>query len=249
MKMNWRISILLAAALAVLPGLPGRAASGIATNLSTNQVYTGVVTNLVATNVVLTLEQLMASNNIVTNTASMVLVKISPGLWAGKFETTQEAYKKIASGNPSAFPGATRPVDSVSWNDAMAFCAKLTAKEQAAKELPAGYSYTLPTQDQWLKLMGNASLKDSVMKLQNVNCSSTATAGSLGANSLGLYDTRGNVMEWCLDPQDQPYRVLRGGAWDTFLPVNARPEFLWKVSPETAQNSFGFRVILTGPSN
>ena len=131
----------------------------------------------------------------------------------------------------------------------MAFCAKLTAKEQAAKELPDGFSYTLPTQAQWLMLMGDASLKDAVMKLQNANCSSTATTGSLGANSLGLYDTRGNVMEWCLDPQDQPYRVLRGGAWDTFLPVNARPEFLWKVSPETAKNSFGFRVILTGSSS
>ena len=98
-------------------------------------------------------------------------------------------------------------------------------------------------------LLGNASLKDAVMKLQDANCSSTAAVGSLGANSLGLYDTRGNVMEWCLDSQGPAYRVLRGGAWNTFLPVNARPEFLWKVSPDTAINSFGFRLILTVSSN
>jgi formylglycine-generating enzyme required for sulfatase activity len=128
----------------------------------------------------------------------------------------------------------------------MAFCAKLNSKEKT--DLPDGFSYTLPTQDQWLMLMGNASLSDAVIKLNNGNCSSTAPVGSLGANSLGLYDTRGNVMEWCLDPQDQPYRVLRGGAWDTCVEVNARPVFLWKVKPDDAKNSYGFRVILSGPA-
>jgi len=232
MKMNRRGCFFLAATLVVLPILQSRAQD---------------TTNL--TNDLPALKDLMASNNIVTNTVGMVLVKISPGLWAGKFETTQDAYRQTMHNNPSAFKGAGRPVDSVSWNDATAFCAKLTSKEKSAKELPEGYSYTLPTQDQWLTLMGNASLQDAVMKLNNANCFSTAMVGSLGANNLGLYDTRGNVMEWCLDPQDQPYRVLRGGAWDTFLEVNARPEFLWKVSPDTAKNSFGFRVILTGPAN
>jgi formylglycine-generating enzyme required for sulfatase activity len=42
--------------------------------------------------------------------------------------------------------------------------------------------------------------------------------------------------------------VLRGGAWDTFLPVNARPVFLWKVKPDDTKNSYGFRVILSGPA-
>lgn len=200
------------------------------------------------TNEVLTLKKLMATNSVVTNTVGMVLVKISPGLWAGKFETTQDAYRKTMHNNPSVFKGTEKPVDSVSWNDATAFCAKLTSDEQTAKELPDGYSYMLPTQDQWLMLMGDASLQDAVMKLNNGNCSSTAPVGSLGANSLGLYDTRGNVMEWCLDPQDKPYRVLRGGAWDTFLPVNARPEFRWYAQPDEAKNSYGFRVILSGPS-
>jgi formylglycine-generating enzyme required for sulfatase activity len=229
MKMNWSVSILLFATLATLSATRSRAQD------SADQ-----------TNDVLTVKQLMAKNNVVTNTVGVVLVKISPGLWAGQFETTQSAYQKIAHGNPSAFKGAERPVDSVSWNDAVAFCAKLTAMEQAAKELPDGYSYTLPTQDQWMTLMGNASLQDAVMKLNN-GSSSTATVGSLEANSLGLYDTRGNVMEWCLDSQDASNRVLKGGAWDTWLDINARPDFRWYAAPGEAKNSYGFRVILTGP--
>jgi formylglycine-generating enzyme required for sulfatase activity len=231
MKLNWRPCILLAATLIALPVLQSRAQD------SPNP-----------TNAVLTLKELMTANSVVTNTVGIVLVKISPGLWAGKYETTQDAYQQTMHNNPSSFKEAGHPVDSVSWNDATAFCAKLTAKEQAAKELPDGYSYTLPTQDQWLMLMGDASLKDAVMKL-NGNISSTAQVGSLGANSLGLYDTRGNVMEWCVDPQDKPYRVLRGGAWDTFLPVNARPEFRWYAKPDEAKNSYGFRVILTDSPN
>ena len=240
MKMNWQPSVFLAAILITLPVLQGRAQTNMVPNHSTNHVSTSVLTNAE-----LTLKELMTSNNIVTNTAGMVLVKISPGLWAGKFETTQEAYQKIAHSNPSAFPGASRPVDSVSWNDAMAFCSKLTDKEQTAKELPDGYSYTLPTQDQWMTLMGDATLKDAVMKLNN-GSSSTATVGSLGANSLGLYDTRGNVMEWCLDSNNDANRVLKGGAWDTWLDINARPDFRWYAAPSEAKKSYGFRVILTG---
>ena len=229
MKMNWKTSVFLAAAF-VLSAFHTRAQDG------TGQ-----------TNDVLTLKQLMAAGNVVTNTVGVVLVKISPGLWAGQFETTQGAYQKTMQSNPSAFKGATRPVDSVSWNNAMAFCAKLTAKEQAAKELPAGYSYTLPTQAQWTMLMDSASLKDAVMKLNN-GSSSTAPVGSLGANSLGLYDTRGNVMEWCLDSNNDSNRVLKGGAWDTWLDINARPDFNWYAGPDEAKNSFGFRVILSGPA-
>ena len=229
MKMNWRASVILAATLVALPAFQAGAQD------STDQ-----------TNDIPTLKQLMAKNSVVTNTVGIVLVKISPGLWAGKFETTQSAYQKIAHANPSAFQGANRPVDSVSWNDAMDFCAKLTAKEQSDKELPEGYSYTLPTQDQWMMLMGDASLKDAVMKLNN-GSSSTAPVGSLGANNLGLYDTRGNVMEWCLDSQSDANRVLKGGAWDTWVDINARPEFRWYAAPGEAKNSYGFRVILTGP--
>lgn len=193
----------------------------------------------------------MTTNNVVTNTAGIALVKISTGLWAGKYEVTQGAYLKVMHGNPSAFRGWQRPVDSVSWNDAMAFCQKLTAAEIQAKELSAGSVYTLPTEAQWEMLVGDALLKDAVMSLNGNYRSSTAQVGSLGPNNFGLYDMRGNVWEWCLDSHDSSYRVLRGGAWNTSLEPNSRVAFRWYANPtmDEKKNTFGFRVILqTGGS-
>jgi len=170
------------------------------------------------------LKDLMSTNSVVTNS-----VGISPG-------------------NPSAFNGSQRPVDSVSWDNAISFCTKLTAKEKA--QLPDGYSYNLPTQSQWDTLVADASLKDAVMKLNNGSISSTAPVGSLGPNSLGLYDMRGNVWAWCLDSHDPAVRVLRGGAWDTLDEPSSRIVFRWyySVQNDSPRNDFGFRVVLESAS-
>jgi hypothetical protein len=228
MKFKWRICFLLTTALMTAPFVRSQA-----------QVTTS------PTNDVPTLKDLMATNSVVTNTVGIVLVKISPGLWAGKFDTTQDAYEKIMPSDPSAFKGAGRPVDSVSWNDAIDFCKKLTTSEK--DQLPDKYSYTLPTQSQWDALVADASLKDAVMKLNNHGISSTAVAGSLGPNNLGLYDMRGNVWAWCLDSHNPAVRVLRGGAWDTVAEASARIDCrnYFSIANDKPQNNSGFRVILT----
>ena len=51
--------------------------------------------------------------------------------------------------NPSSFKGLNRPVENVSWVDAMKFCQKLTQMEKAAGRLPEGYGDNLPTEAQW----------------------------------------------------------------------------------------------------
>ncbi|HVU07472.1 MAG TPA: SUMF1/EgtB/PvdO family nonheme iron enzyme [Verrucomicrobiae bacterium] len=202
------------------------------------------------TNEVVTLKDLMASNNIVTNTIGVVLVKISPDYWVGKFEVTQDAYQKLIGSNPSAFSGGQNPVDSVSWNDAMDFCKKLTEKETKGKQLPVGYAYSLPTENQWEKLVADAALSDAVTSLPPNHHSSTAPVGSLGANSLGLYDTRGNVMEWCLDSNNpQMYKVLRGGAWDTAVEPSLRIQFRNYAQPGEKKNDYGFRIVLQSGSS
>jgi formylglycine-generating enzyme required for sulfatase activity len=190
------------------------------------------------------LKQLMRNSDQVTNTVGIVLKKISPTLWAGMYEVTQTSYQKVMGSNPSAFQGGDHPVDSVSWNDAMAFCRKLTEKEQKAGELPKRFAYALPTQAQWEQLEDDTPATDAVLSLSLPRRSSTEPVGSLAPNSLGVYDIRGNVMEWCLDPQDKPYRVLRGGAWDTYIDINARPEFREYATPDKTKNDYGFRVVL-----
>jgi formylglycine-generating enzyme required for sulfatase activity len=236
MKMNWQPPLFLAAALFALPAV---AQVGLS---PTNEVSSS------PTNDASRLKDLMSTNSVVTNSVGMVLVKISKGLWAGKFDVTQDAYQQISPGNPSAFNGSQRPVDSVSWDNAISFCTKLTAKEKA--QLPDGYSYNLPTQSQWDTLVADASLKDAVMKLNNGSISSTAPVGSLGPNSLGLYDMRGNVWAWCLDSHDPAVRVLRGGAWDTLDEPSSRIVFRWyySVQNDSPRNDFGFRVVLESAS-
>ena len=179
-----------------------------------------------------------------TNGIGMVMVKITPQYWAGKYPVTQAEYQAVTGGNPSQFKGDRNPVDNVSWNDANAFCARLAQKEAKESMLPDGAGYSLPTQAEWEQLMNGADLKDAVTS-QAGDRKGTAPVGSLGPNSLGLYDMRGNVWEWCLDPQDKPYRVLRGGAWNTSLDVNMRPEFRWYSNgPDDKKESYGFRCVL-----
>jgi len=178
-----------------------------------------------------------------TNSVGMVMVKISEELWAGKYEVTQQEYQKAGGGNPSQFNGERNPVDSVSWNDAMSFCRKLTQTESEEEMLPDGFVYTLPTQAQWESLAAGASLKDAVTS-SDASRSGTSAVGSLGANGLGLYDTRGNVWELCLDPQDKPFRVARGGAWDTSVEIDLRPDFRRYGPPEESKNIVGFRCVL-----
>jgi formylglycine-generating enzyme required for sulfatase activity len=223
MKMNSQTILSLAAAL-LLPALSAAAQENSDSNAPP-------------------LKDLMTTNSVVTNSVGLVLVKISPSLWVGKFDTTQDAYDKVMHGNPSAFSGPQKPVDSVSWDDATGFCAQLTAKEKL--QLPDGYSYNLPTQAQWDTLVAGTSLKDAVMKFNTPNITSTAVVGSLGPNSLGLYDMRGNVWAWCLDAHDPSYHVLRGGAWDTIDEPSTRLVFRWYARlTDKPQNDFGFRVVL-----
>ena len=178
-----------------------------------------------------------------TNDTGMVMVKISDGLWAGAYEVTQEEYQKIAGSNPSRFQGGRNPVESVTWNEAMAFCGRLTEAEEKKKMLPEGFAYTLPTQAQWESLAAGAELKDAITS-SALTRSSTAPVGTLGATGPGLYDIRGNVCEWCLDPQDGAFRVARGASWETFIEINLRPVFRWYEQPDNRRDKIGFRVVL-----
>ena len=56
--------------------------------------------------------------------------------------------------NPGFTQTDTHPVVNVSWEDAKAFCAWLTAKEQAGGNIPASLVYRLPTDAEWSLAVG-----------------------------------------------------------------------------------------------
>lgn len=51
----------------------------------------------------------------------------------GKYQVTQELWQKVMGNNPSNFKGENRPVESVSWFDAVDFCNKLSVQEGLSK--------------------------------------------------------------------------------------------------------------------
>jgi formylglycine-generating enzyme required for sulfatase activity len=68
-------------------------------------------------------------------------VEITKPFYIGVYEVTQAQYEAVIGDNPSTFKGSDRPVETVSWIEAVEFCRKLTEKE--------GGSYRLPTEAEW----------------------------------------------------------------------------------------------------
>ena len=56
--------------------------------------------------------------------------------WVGVHEVMQQEFGKAGGFATSHYPGATRPVDSASWNDAKAFCDSLDRIGRDAGRLP-----------------------------------------------------------------------------------------------------------------
>jgi formylglycine-generating enzyme required for sulfatase activity len=184
----------------------------------------------------------------ITNTVGMILVSVPAGYWAGKYEVTQQEYERVMGSNPARFKAPRNPVERTSWHDAMAFCAKLRETERKAGKLPKGFAYSLPTEQQWVYLAADAKLEDAVRGRFGPNNEPLGPreVGSLKPNALGLYDTLGNVWEWCLDPYmpNNNWRVLRGGAWSVSDPDNFTTTVRLNVEPETSYEFYGFRCVL-----
>ena len=181
-----------------------------------------------------------------------------PAFAMGKFEVTQAQYEAVMGNNPSNFKGANRPVESVSWNDAVEFCQKLSQQ--------SGRTYRLPSEAEWEYACRAGTTTpyffgESLAKSQaNYGSESTTDVGSFPPNNFGLYDMHGNVYEWCLDDWHDNYsgaptdgsawtnggdsngRILRGGSW-YFDSEDCRSAFRAWDDPGDRVNDVGFRVV------
>lgn len=192
-------------------------------------------------------------------------VTITSGFWIGETEVTQSQWQSIMQSNPSDFRGDDRPVERVSWDDALDFCRRLTRQERAAGRLPLGFEFTLPTEAQWeyacrAGSAGSPPVNFDVAAWFNANSSrSTHPVATQESNPWGLYDMLGNVWEWCLDSKgtykggatSDPLnlspaetKVYRGGSWydsDSYC----RPGYRNSSQRSLRWHTVGFRLALS----
>jgi len=197
-------------------------------------------------------------------------VRITQPFYLGAFEVTQSQYQQVLGSNPSYLKDESglSPVDSVSWEDAQQFCARLSELPQ---EKEAGRQYRLPTEAEWEYACRAGSTsrycfdesRESLGSYAWYNSNSgskTHPVGQKKPNAWGLYDMHGNVYEWCFDwwngtydassvddprgPTAGSYRVLRGGGWGSDARF-CRSASRNRSSPGYRFNYVGFRVALS----
>ena len=184
-----------------------------------------------------------------------------------KIEVTQELWESVMGNNPSNFNGSNRPVERVSWYDAVEFCNKLSEREGLQKAYSgSGNSitcdfnangYRLPTEAEWeYAARGGNSSKgyeysgsnniDKVAWYDDNSGRETHEVGKKQPNELGIYDMSGNVWEWCWNLYDNSgsYRVDRGGSWDSFA-EGCRVTNRLNGNPDSRYYDFGVRLVRT----
>jgi formylglycine-generating enzyme required for sulfatase activity len=200
------------------------------------------------------------------------LVKITKPFYLGVYEVTQSQYEKVMGSRPwqgknSDLEGPDYPASFVIWDDAVAFCRKLSKQE--------GVEYRLPTEAEWEYACRAGtttaySFGDNESKLgqyawydKNAWDIDEAYAHRVGRklpNPWGLYDMHGNVWEWCQDwyapygtektvsdpmgPARGTSRLLRGGSF-FFQSSYVRSAFRYNNRPPTRYVVIGFRPSRT----
>jgi formylglycine-generating enzyme required for sulfatase activity len=169
-------------------------------------------------------------------------VTIEP-FWLGQYQVTQAQWKFVAklpqvnkelNPDPSRFKGNgstsltnNRPVEQVSWYDAVEFCDRLSRHTKRQYRLPseAEWEYACRAGTKTPFHFGETITTDLAnyngnytygQEPKGVYREETTEVGSFGvANNFGLYDMHGNVYEWCLDDWHDNYTdaPADGSAW------------------------------------
>ena len=146
-------------------------------------------------------------------------VVLSRGFFLAETECTQGQWERVMGNNPSHFKGGERPVERVSWDEAVEYCRKLTVKHRSEGVLPSGWEWRLPTESEWeyaaragttgsrygeldaiawYSGISGAKTKSPKGKRKSSAPETYAVKGKQ-ANAWGLHDMMGNVFEWCAD--------------------------------------------------
>ncbi|MCY7275237.1 MAG: SUMF1/EgtB/PvdO family nonheme iron enzyme [Phormidesmis sp. CAN_BIN44] len=170
-------------------------------------------------------------------------VTIAP-FYMGKFAITQVQWQAIATlpkidhdlnPDPSNFKGANRPVEQISWFEAVEFCERLNRFVEGRLTQKTRNSYRLASEAEWEYAcragtttpfhFGETILTDLANYNGNDTYGSgkkgqyrkkTTDVGSFSPNAFGLYDMHGNVWEWCSDRWHDSYdrAPSDGSVWE-----------------------------------
>ena len=205
-------------------------------------------------------------------------VTIQPFLM-GKYAVTQAQWRVVAAlpqiereleTDPSRFNRSDRPVEQVSWYDAVEFCARLSQLTKRDYRLPseAEWEYACRAGTTTPFYFGETITGDLVNydasytyldETKGKYREETTPVGQFPPNANGLFDMHGNVWEWCADTWHKNYQgaltegtawikngddsrcCLRGGSW-IFSPRNCRSAYRNHDTRASRYNHIGFRV-------
>lgn len=196
-------------------------------------------------------------------------VTFSEGFWIGRTEVTQAQYRQVMGVNPSARVGDKLPVESVSWADAVLYCATLTASERSVGRLSTAYEYRLPTEAEWeyagrggtttlFPFGADATVAPDYAWFAPNSGGQTQPVAGRQPNGYGFHDFGGNVWEWCSDwygaypasavnnpegPDTGTLKVIRGGSLDRDVSY-LRSARRAAIAPDRRRANLGFRVVL-----
>lgn len=211
-----------------------------------------------------------------------------PRFFIARYEITQAQWRAIATIDPadhtlneepsyyrgSGYEDDERPVERVSWSDAVKFCASLSRVSQRAYRLPTeaeweyacrantntdySFGFAISSGLMHCRLLGKPTLSSS-------SPTGTSRVSAMGyENEFGLFGMHGNVAEWCLDRWHEDYygapndgsawvtggdentKVIRGGSWAD-PSYNCRSAARAKALYTRANSTTGFRVVCVIP--
>lgn len=173
---------------------------------------------------------------------------------------TQAQWRAVMGSNPSHFKGDLRPVERVSWDDAVRFCKKLSELDHRP--------YRLPLPEEW-EYACRAGTTTAYYTGETINANQanfddgpskfeTVKVGSFPPNPWGLYDMLGNVGQWCahgsreslshsMDPVEPGEKLcVRGGSFARNSLHCRGAESDWRP-PDSRSDQIGFRVVRDVP--
>jgi formylglycine-generating enzyme required for sulfatase activity len=198
----------------------------------------------------------------------MATTPVTQGQWSALIGTT--VAQQCNKANPPlqlVGEGDAFPMYYVSWDEAVDFCGKLSARE--------GKHYRLPTEAEWeyaaragsvqtycfgdnVKQLGDyawygdnsgsavidsaniwaTDLKNAAQRVANNGCQ-THPVGTKKSNDWGLFDMQGNVFQWCSDWND---KYPNGDATDPTGPANGTWREMrggsWSAPPRLCRCAF-----------